>query len=46
MTVSIVTHQPDLVLLERCLISLATALDAAREAGILRDANGEWWRAG
>ncbi|TMH59194.1 MAG: glycosyltransferase [Betaproteobacteria bacterium] len=34
-----VTYQPDLVLLERCLVSLATALDAARGEGILRDAN-------
>jgi len=39
LTVSIVTYQPDLALLERCLLSLAAALDAAREAGILRDAN-------
>ena len=39
LTVSIVTYQPDLALLERCLLSLASALDAAREAGILRDAN-------
>ena len=39
LTVSIVTYQPDLVLLERCLVSLATALDAARGEGILRDAN-------
>ena len=39
LTVSIVTYQPDLVLLERCLASLATALDAARGEGILRDAN-------
>jgi len=39
LTVSIVTYQPDLALLERCLLSLATAMDAARDAGILRDAN-------
>jgi GT2 family glycosyltransferase len=39
LTVSIVTYQPDLALLERCLLSLAAALDAARDAGILRDAN-------
>ena len=39
LTVSIVTYQPDLVLLERCLVSLATALDIARDEGILRDAN-------
>jgi GT2 family glycosyltransferase len=39
LTVSIVTYQPDLVLLERCLLSLAAALDAARAAGDLRDAN-------
>jgi hypothetical protein len=39
LTVSIVTYQPDLVLLERCLVSLATALDVARGEGILRDAN-------
>jgi len=39
LTVSVVTYQPDLALLERCLLSLATALDAARGAGILRDAN-------
>jgi GT2 family glycosyltransferase len=39
LTVSIVTYQPDLVLLERCLLSLAAALDAARAAGALRDAN-------
>jgi hypothetical protein len=39
LTVSIVTYQPDLALLERCLLSLAAALDAARAAGILRDAN-------
>jgi hypothetical protein len=39
LTVSIVTYQPDLVLLERCLVSLATALDVARDEGILRDAN-------
>lgn len=39
LTVSIVTYKPDLVLLERCLLSLAAALDAARSEGILRDAN-------
>jgi GT2 family glycosyltransferase len=39
LTVSIVTYQPDLALLERCLMSLATALGAARAAGVLRDAN-------
>ena len=39
LTVSIVTYQPDLALLERCLLSLATALDTARDVGILRDAN-------
>lgn len=39
LTVSIVTYQPDLVLLERCLLSLAAALDVAHEAGVLREAN-------
>jgi GT2 family glycosyltransferase len=39
LTVSIVTYQPDLALLERCLMSLAAALGAARDVGILRDAN-------
>ena len=39
LTVSIVTYQPDLALLERCLLSLAAALDATRAAGMLRDAN-------
>ena len=39
LTVSIVTYQPDLALLERCLGTLATALDAARRAGLLRAAN-------
>jgi hypothetical protein len=39
LTVSIVTFEPDLALLERCLRALAAALDAAREAGLLRAAN-------
>jgi GT2 family glycosyltransferase len=39
LTISVVTYQPDLALLERCLLSLAAALGAARDAGILRDAN-------
>jgi len=39
LTVSIVTFEPDLALLERCLRALAGALDAAREAGQLRGAN-------
>ena len=39
LTVSIVTYQPDLALLERCLLSLAAALDAASAAGVLRVAN-------
>lgn len=39
LTVSIVTYQPDLALLERCLAALAVALEAAREAGLLRAAN-------
>src|SRR5437763_1328826 len=39
LTVSIVTYQPDLALLERCLLALATALDTARDGGILSDAN-------
>jgi hypothetical protein len=39
LTVSIVTYQPDLALLERCLGTLAAALDAARDAGLLRAAN-------
>jgi len=39
LTVSIVTFEPDLALLERCLRALAAALDAAREAGQLRGAN-------
>ena len=39
LTVSIVTYQPDLALLERCLGALATALQAARDEGMLRVAN-------
>jgi GT2 family glycosyltransferase len=39
LTVSIVTYQPDLALLERCLAALATALRAARDEGMLRVAN-------
>jgi GT2 family glycosyltransferase len=35
LTVSIVTHHPDLALLERCLRRLAAAIAAAREAGAL-----------
>ncbi len=39
LTVSIVTYQPDLALLERCLAALATALQAAQDDGLLRLAN-------
>jgi GT2 family glycosyltransferase len=39
LTVSIVTYQPDLALLERCLAALATALRAAQDGGLLRVAN-------
>lgn len=39
LTVSIVTYQPDLALLERCLAALATALRAAQDGGSLRVAN-------
>ena len=39
LTVSIVTFEPDLALLERCLHSLAAAIDAARAGGLLRGAN-------
>jgi hypothetical protein len=39
LTVSVVTYQPDLALFERCLVALATALQAARDAGVLRVAN-------
>ena len=39
LTVSIVTYRPDLALLERCLLSLAAALERARDGGVLRDAN-------
>lgn len=39
LTVSIVTYQPDLALLERCLGTLAAALAAARDRGLLRAAN-------
>jgi GT2 family glycosyltransferase len=39
LTVSIVTYQPDLALLERCLAALATALQAAQDAGLLRVSN-------
>lgn len=39
LTVSIVTYQPDLALLERCLAALATALQAAQDEGLLRVAN-------
>jgi GT2 family glycosyltransferase len=39
LTVSIVTFEPDLALLERCLHSLAAAIDVSRAAGLLRGAN-------
>lgn len=39
LTVSIVTYQPDLALLDRCLAALATALQVARDQGMLRVAN-------
>ena len=39
LTVSIVTFEPDLALLERCLDALAVAIDASRAAGLLRGAN-------
>jgi GT2 family glycosyltransferase len=39
LTVSIVTFEPDLALLERCLYALAAAIDAAKGAGLLREAN-------
>jgi len=40
LTVSIVTYQPDLALLDRCLAALATALRAAQDDdGLLRVAN-------
>ena len=39
LTVSIVTFEPDLALLERCLHSLAVAIDASKAAGLLRGAN-------
>ena len=39
LTVSIVTFEPDLALLERCLHSLAAAIDASKAAGILRGVN-------
>jgi GT2 family glycosyltransferase len=39
LTVSIVTYQPDLALLERCLAALATAVRAAQDGGVLRVAN-------
>ena len=39
LTVSIVTFEPDLALLERCLRALSAALDASRSAGRLRGAN-------
>jgi GT2 family glycosyltransferase len=39
LTISVVTFEPDLALLERCLRALASALDAAREAGLMRAAN-------
>ena len=39
LTVSIVTYQPDLALFERCLAALATALQAAQDAGLLRASN-------
>jgi GT2 family glycosyltransferase len=39
LTVSIVTYQPDLALLERCLAALASALQAAQDAGLLRASN-------
>ena len=35
LTVSIVTYRPDAVLLERCLVSLALAIGAAREGRVL-----------
>jgi GT2 family glycosyltransferase len=39
LTISIVTYQPDLALLERCLATLAISLQAARDEGMLRVAN-------
>jgi GT2 family glycosyltransferase len=39
LTVSIVTYQPDLVLLERCLAALAVALRAVQDTGRLRVSN-------
>jgi GT2 family glycosyltransferase len=39
LTVSIVTYQPELALLERCLGTLAKALDAARDERLLRAVN-------
>jgi GT2 family glycosyltransferase len=39
LTVSIVTYQPDLALLERCLAALAAAVAAARKQRVLRGAN-------
>jgi len=39
LTVSIVTYQPDLALLDRCLAALATALRAAQDGGLLRVSN-------
>jgi GT2 family glycosyltransferase len=39
LTVSIVTFEPDLALLERCLRALSAAIDASRSAGHLRGAN-------
>ena len=39
LTVSIVTYQPDLALLERCLAALAVALQAAQDTGRLRVSN-------
>jgi GT2 family glycosyltransferase len=39
LTVSIVTFEPDLALLGRCLHALAAAIDAPRAAGVLRGAN-------
>jgi GT2 family glycosyltransferase len=39
LTVSIVTYRPDLVLLDKTLRTLATALGVARQEGLLRGAN-------
>ena len=36
LTVSIVTHRPDLALLERCLATLATAIEQAQGQGVVK----------